>query len=80
FLDCGFVLDNLMLGFASLGLGSCPQYSATAYPDLLKKHIRGSEDSLFIAGLPFGRPLPGSKVNEFQPPRLPLADWFQVVE
>jgi len=67
FLDCGFVLDNLMLGLASLGLGSCPQFSAMAYPDLLKKHITGSEGALFIAGLPFGRPKPGSHVNAFQP-------------
>ena len=80
FLDCGFVLDNLMLGLASEGLGSCPQYSAMAYPDLLKKHIPGSEDALFIAALPFGRPLPGSHANEFQPSRLPVGDWFKVVE
>jgi nitroreductase len=80
FLDCGFVLDNLMLGLASLGLGSCPQFSAMAYPDLLKKHITGSEGALFIAGLPFGRPKPGSHVNAFQPSRLPIDEWFKVVE
>jgi nitroreductase len=79
FLDCGFVLDNLMLGLASQGLGSCPQFSAMAYPDLLKKHIPGSEDALFIAGLPFGKPMPGSHVNEFQPPRLPIEAWFKIV-
>jgi nitroreductase len=80
FMDCGFVLDNLMLGLASLGFGSCPQFSAMAYPDLLKKHIPGSEDALFIAALPFGTPLPGSLVNGFQPPRLPVDAWFTVVE
>jgi hypothetical protein len=80
FLDCGFVLDNLMLGLVSLGLGSCPQYSAMSYPDLLKKHIRGSEDALFIAALPFGKPVPGSHVNGFQPDRLPIDEWFKVVE
>ena len=80
FLDCGFVLDNLMLGLASLGLGSCPQFSAMAYPDLLRKHIPGSEGALFIAGLPFGMPKPGSHINAFQPPRLPIDEWFKVVE
>jgi hypothetical protein len=69
-----------MLGLASLGLGSCPQFSAMAYPDLLKKHIPGSEGALFIAGLPFGRPKPGSHINAFQPPRLPIDEWFKVVE
>ena len=36
FLDCGFVLDNLMLGLTALGYGSCPQFSVMIYPDLLK--------------------------------------------
>ena len=79
FLDCGFVLDNLMLGLASLALGSCPQFSVMAYPDLLKKHIPDSEGALFISGLPFGRPTPGSHVNQFQPPRLAIDEWFKVV-
>jgi nitroreductase len=79
FLDCGFVLDNLMLGLTALGFGSCPQFSVMIYPDLLRKHIPGTEDTLFIAGLPFGRPKPGSLVNEFQPARLPLDAWFKTV-
>jgi nitroreductase len=79
FLDCGFVLDNLMLGLVALGCGSCPQFSVMMYPDLLKKHIPDSTDTLFIAALPFGHPKPGSRVNEFQPPRLPLDSWFKVV-
>jgi nitroreductase len=79
FLDCGFVLDNLMLGLTSLGYGSCPQFSVMAYPDLLKKHIPGSAETLFIAGLPFGSPKAGSVVNEFQPARLLLDAWFSTV-
>jgi nitroreductase len=79
FLDCGFLLDNLMLGFAAQGYGSCPQYSAVSYPEILRKHIPGSEDFLFICALPIGRPKAGSHVNEFQPTRLPVDDWFKVI-
>lgn len=79
FLDCGFVLDNLMLGLTSLGYGSCPQFSVMAYPDILKQHIPGSADTLFIAALPFGRPKAGSHVNAFQPARLPLETWFTAI-
>ncbi|MCX6956577.1 MAG: nitroreductase family protein, partial [Verrucomicrobia bacterium] len=79
FLDCGFLLDNLMLGLVSLGYGSCPQYSAVAYPDVLRKHLPGTEDTLFIAGLSFGRPKPDSHVNTFQPDREPVDGWFKVV-
>lgn len=80
FLDCGFVLDNLMLGLTALGYGSCPQFSTMIYSDLLKKHLPDSADTLFIAGLPFGRPKAGSHVNAFHPARLPIDDWFTVVE
>ena len=52
---------------------------AVAYPDLLRRHIPGSEDTLFIAGLPFGRPKTGSQVNQFQPARLPVDEWFKIV-
>lgn len=79
FLDCGFVLQSLMLGLTAQGYGSCPQFSAVCYPDILRKHIPGSEKSLFIAALPFGRPKAGSHVNQFQPERLPVDEWFNVV-
>ena len=69
-----------MIGLAALGYGSCPQFSAMAYPDLLKKHIPDSGDTLFIAALPFGRPKTGSRVNQFQPARLPIDAWFKIVE
>jgi nitroreductase len=68
-----------MLGFNALGYGSCPQFSAVGYPDLLRKHIPGSEDFLFICALPIGRPKTGSHVNQFQPPRLPVEEWFKVI-
>lgn len=80
FLDCGFVLDNLMLGLTALGYGSCPQFSVMIYSDLLKKHLPDSADTLFIAGLPIGRPKSGSHVNAFHPARLPIDEWFKVVE
>jgi len=79
FLDCGFLMDNLMLGLDGLGYGSCPQYSGVAYPEILRKHIPDSQFTLFIAALAFGRPLEGSHVNEFRPARAPLEEWFRVL-
>ena len=80
FLDCGFVLDNLMLGLTALGYGSCPQFSPMIYSDLLKKHLPHSADTLFISALPFGRAKSHSHVNTFHPTRLPIEAWFKVVE
>lgn len=80
FLDCGFVLNNLMLGLTALGYGSCPQFSTANYPDLLRKHIPGSDQTLMIAVLPCGVPKANSHVNLYQPERMPLEQWFTVVE
>ncbi|WP_404425514.1 nitroreductase [Nibricoccus sp. IMCC34717] len=77
FMDCGFVLNNLMVGLNALGFGSCPQYSAVAYPDVLRRELPGTENLLFLAGLSFGRPKPGSHVNAFDPGRLSPEVWFR---
>jgi hypothetical protein len=46
----------------------------------VKKHLPDNADTLFIAGLPIGRPKANSHVNAFHPARLPINDWFKVVE
>ena len=80
FMDCGFFMGNLMLSLDALGYGSCPQYSAVGYPELLRKHIPNSQDTLFMAALPFGHARKNSLVNTFQPARLPVEEWFKTVE
>ncbi|NLB63596.1 MAG: hypothetical protein GX801_05740 [Fibrobacter sp.] len=79
-MDCGFVLNNIMNLLTAQGYGSCPQYTPAAYPDLLRKHIPNSENILMITGLPFGTPKKDSHVNKYQPARLPIEEWFSVVE
>lgn len=79
-MDCGFVLNNLMLGLTALGYGSCPQFSVACYPDIIRKHLPGCENMMVIAGLPAGIPTPESHVNLFQPDRLSLESWFDMVE
>lgn len=79
-MDCGFVLNNLMNLLTAQGYGSCPQFTPACYPDLLRKYLPNSEDVLMITALPFGIPKKDSHVNKFQPPRLPLEEWFTVVE
>ncbi len=79
FLDCGLFFQSLMLALTNEGLGSCPQYSVMAYPELLRKHMPGSDDLMFLAALPFGVPAQDSHVNAFDTVREPLESFFQVV-
>ena len=79
-LDCGLFMQALITELHSRGLGSCPQYSVMAYPDLLRKHIPDSENLLFLLALPFGYPKTDSMANTFVSKREPLENFFRVVE
>jgi len=79
FMDLGLFFQSLMLALTSEGYGSCPQFSVMAYPELLRKHIPGSEELLFVAALPCGKPLAGSHVNAFDTMREPLDNFFKVI-
>ena len=75
FLDCGMFLQNLILALESIGLGSCPQFSAVAYPEILRKHCPEA-DELFVCGLSFGIPDQQAHINTFRTTRRPVQDWF----
>jgi len=80
FLDCGLFLQALITELHNRGLGCCPQYSVMAYPDLLRKHIPGTENQMFLLALPFGYPQANHLVNTFVSQREPLEAFFRVVE
>ncbi|MDR0747145.1 MAG: nitroreductase [Helicobacteraceae bacterium] len=80
FFDCGLFFQNLMIAIAAEGLGSCPQFSAMSYPDILHSHIPESANLTFIAALPFGKPLAESNVNNFTTEREPIEKFFRIVD
>ena len=77
FLDLGMFMQNIMLGLGAYRLGSCPQASIASYPDVIRECLKLTENRLVVAGLAIGRPDPDASVNEFVPPRLPLAEYAQ---
>jgi nitroreductase len=78
FLDCGLFLQALITELHNRGLGSCPQYSVMAYPNLLRKHISTSENLLFLLALPFGYPQADNVANTFESQREPLESFFRI--
>jgi nitroreductase len=79
FLEMGFFVQNVMLGLVALGLGSCPQFSVTAYSDAIREHLGLGPDRLIVCGMAVGYPDPAAPVNAFAPERAPLeeyARWF----
>ena len=77
FLEMGFFVQNVMLGLVARGLGSCPQYSITAYSDAIRGYLGFGPDRLIVCGMAVGYPDPAAPVNAFAPERAPLADYVQ---
>jgi len=79
FLDMGFYMQNVMLGFLSLGIGSCPQYSLTSYSKTIREFLN-LEGRWIVSGLALGFPDPDAPVNTYIPERLTLdkyTQWFE---
>jgi nitroreductase len=77
FLEMGFFVQNVMLGLVARGLGSCPQYSVTAYSNTIREHLGFGPDRLIVCGMAVGYPDPEAPVNAFVPERAPLEDYVQ---
>jgi nitroreductase len=77
FLEMGLFLQNVMLGLAARGLGSCPQYSVARYPQVIRRVLGLKPDRLIVCGLAVGYADPADPVNRFVPERAPLEEYTQ---
>lgn len=78
-VDCGIFMGYLLLAVEAAGFKSCPQMSPLIYPQAFCEVSADDDDTLFLLVLPFGKPLAGSRVNEFETTREPVDDWFKKV-
>jgi nitroreductase len=73
----GLFVQNVLLGLVAVGLGSCPQFSVTAYSDTIREHLGFGPDRLIVCGMAVGYPDPEAPVNAFAPERAALAEYAQ---
>lgn len=73
FLDMGFFMQNIMLGFESYGISSCPQFSLCSFSQTLREFL--DIDRCIVSGLSVGYPDPEAIVNSYVPERLPLEEF-----
>lgn len=76
FLDLGLFMQNVMLGFLSLGVGSCPQASMKKFSKTIKAAL-DRRDEILVSGLSIGYVDEAAIVNTFVPPRLRLEDFVE---
>lgn len=78
-IDCGIFIGYLLLAIEAAGFKSCPQMSPLIYPDAFREVMVDDESTLLLFVLPFGKPLAGSHVNDFETTREPAEVWFKKV-
>ncbi len=78
-LDMGFFLQNLMLAAQALGLGTCPEASLVAWPEILHQSFGIPEGKRFLTGLALGFPDLQAPVNQYRTAREPLGSFARFV-
>lgn len=74
FIDVGFFMQNVMLGFVGRGIGTCPQVSLTKFSRIIKDRL-GVQEKILVAGMSVGYVDEAKIVNTFIPPRRPINEY-----
>ncbi|MFC4892879.1 nitroreductase [Pseudofrancisella aestuarii] len=68
YIDCGMLLQSVMLAANELGLATCPQASLGQYPEIVKEEL-GYDDFVLLFGVSLGYEDKGAVVNNYRTAR-----------
>jgi len=74
-LDYGMFLQTIMLAARARGLHTCPEAAIASYPDIVRRELGLSIDSVVICGMAMGYADPDAVINTFQPPRIAVDEY-----
>lgn len=69
YMDCGMLIQSIMLAALDLGLATCPQASLGHYPDIVKKELKGFDDYTLLCGIAIGYEDTTADVNNYRTER-----------
>ncbi|AIT09670.1 NADH dehydrogenase [Candidatus Francisella endociliophora] len=69
YMDCGMLIQSIMLAALDLGLTTCPQASLGHYPDIVKKELTGFNDYTLLCGIAIGYEDTAADVNNYRTKR-----------
>lgn len=69
-LDCGMLVQNILLCAHAEGLGACPQAILVSYPDVLREAFKLPSGKKFLLGISIGYYKKESPVNAVKTPRV----------
>ncbi len=73
-LDCGMLIQNILLGAHAAGLGACPQAYLVRYPDVLREAFKLPGSKKFLLGISIGFYKKDSAANNIKTSRVELKD------
>ena len=73
-LDCGMLIQNILLAAHDSGLGACPQAYLVRYPDILREAFKLPGSKKFLLGISIGFYKKDSAANNIQTSRVELKD------
>jgi nitroreductase len=79
-VDAGMLLQNIMVSARGHGLHTCPQAAWNGFSNIVMPHIGAAEDELLVCGMSLGYADASDKVNSFNTPRVPAAEFTTWLE
>ncbi len=79
-LDCGMLIQNILLAAHDLGLGACPQAYLVRYPDVLREAFKLPGSKKFVLGISVGYYKKDSAINNIKTSRTSLKDVVRYYE
>ena len=73
YMDCGMLIQSIILAATSLGLATCPQASLAHYPDIVKAEL-GYENYTLLCGIAIGYENVDAKINQYRTDRENVLD------
>ncbi len=68
-LDCGMMMQSVMLAATEQGLATCPQAALAEYPDIVREFLGAYDDSILICGMALGYADNTAPINNYLTPR-----------
>lgn len=69
YMDCGMLIQSILLAATDLGLATCPQASLGHYPDIIKKELVDFKEYTLICGIAIGYENTSASVNNYRTER-----------
>ncbi|MEQ1593961.1 MAG: nitroreductase [Casimicrobium sp.] len=79
-VDCGMLIENVMVAARAQGLHTCPQAAWNGFSKIIAPIIGAGDNELMVCGMSLGFADTSAVVNTFHTPRVAVEDFTRWVE